>query len=206
LEKRAVRAVYMMPQLLVGTHIGDVVEWIDGTGVRGAGVRDHHEWQQAVTTVLRDRLAQQVYRQAKVRVARNGSHPIGHDAGQLRRLDHAMVRLIRRIQHTAPDVGAQVLLTRAQHRVEGGHRATGREHTARAHGESRPLAQPVQRVRFQLHQRWRGLPDTGVAVRGISDEVRQRRGKQPTTGDVREISGRRRVERLRDLRREQIVE
>ena len=136
----------------------------------------------------------------------NGAHAIRHDAGQFGRLVHAMVHLVRRVQHTTAYIDAQILLTRAQDGIERGHRTAGGEHAPRADRKSHPFAQPVQRVRFQLHQRRCGLPDTRVPVRRSGDEIRQRRRKQTATRDVREIARRRRVERLWDVGREQIVQ
>jgi hypothetical protein len=69
-----------------------------------------------------------------------------------------------------------------------------------------PVAKPVERVGLQLHQRGRRLPDAGVAVGGVGDEVGERRRIQAAAGDVGEIARARRGEGAWNPVGEQLVE
>ena len=116
------------------------------------------------------------------------------------------MRLIRGVEHAATNLGAEVALPGADDGVEGGHRAAGGEQAARLRRKSHPVAQPVERVGLELHQRRRRLPHAGVAVGGVGDEVGERRRVEPAAGDVGEIAGARRGERARNPVAEQAVE
>ena len=61
-----------------------------------------------------------------------------------------------------------------------------------------PLAQPFERIGFELHQGGSGRPDTRVAVGGVGDEVGQRRRIDAAPGDIREIARSRSGEGARD--------
>ena len=93
------------------------------------------------------------------------------------------------VEHAAPDVGAQEPLARADDGVEVRHRSAGREQPARPVRKAHPVAQPVEHVRLELHQRRRRHPDAGVAVGRVGDEVGERRRIDPASGDVGEVAG-----------------
>jgi hypothetical protein len=117
-----------------------------------------------------------------------------------------MVRLVRRVQHAASDVGAEVSLPRADDRVERGHRAARREESPGLEGKVHPVAQPVERVGFELHERRRGLPHARIPVRRGGDEVCERRSIEAAAGNEGQIAGTGRVERARDPVAEQLIE
>ena len=103
-----------MPQPFGGAQVGDRVERVDGAGVGGAGARHDRERRQAGGAIGGDRRPQVVHRQPVLRVARQAAHAVGHDAGELRRLQHRVMRLVGGVEHAAPDVGAEVALAGAQ--------------------------------------------------------------------------------------------
>ena len=206
LEERAVGAVDVVPERFGGAHVGDLVERIDRAGIGRAGARDDREGHQAGGAIGLHRVAQPLERQPVAPVAGDPAHPVGHDAGHLGRLEHRVMGLIRRVEHAAADVGAEVAFAGAQDGVEGGHRATGGEQSARRGRKAHPVAQPVERVGFELHQRRRRHPHAGEAVHGVGDEIGERRGIQPATGNERQIPARRGVERRRHAAIEHHVE
>src|SRR5262249_54359564 len=105
------------------------------------------------------------------------------------------MRLIRRVQDAATDVGAEMPLARAQQRVERCRRSTGGEQSARLSPECHPLTQPVEGVCLQLHHRRRALPHAGVTVDGVGDEIGERGWVDAAARYEREIAGPRRRER-----------
>jgi hypothetical protein len=117
-----------------------------------------------------------------------------------------VVRLIGGVEHAAADVGAEVPLPGADDGVEGGHRAAGGEQAPRLRRKPHPVAQPVERVGLELHERRRRLPDAGVAVGRVGDEVGERRRVEAAARDEREIARARRRERARNPVAEQLVE
>jgi hypothetical protein len=86
--------------------------------------------------VGRDRVAQRVDAQAPVAVDRHAPHAVGQDAGQLRGLDDAHVRLCRGVEHALAQMLAEARLASRDDGREVGHRAAGREQAARARRES----------------------------------------------------------------------
>ena len=92
-------------------------------------------------------------------VAGQGAHAVGHDAGELGRLEHAVMRLVGGVEHAAPDVGAEMALARAQHGVEGRHRPAGGEQTARRLRES-PSSRAASRARWPRAARAPAPPST----------------------------------------------
>ena len=191
IEERAVRAVDVMPQPFGIADVGDRIQGIDRAGVRRPRARDDGEGREAGAPIGGDRLGQQIDAHPETVVRRDRPHAIGHHAGELRRLQHRMVRLVRGIEHAAPNLGAEMALARADDGVECRHRAAGREQAARLLRKSHPVAQPVERVRLELHERRRRLPDAGVTVDGVRDEVGERRRKQAAAGNIGEVAGRR---------------
>lgn len=136
----------------------------------------------------------------------DGAHAVVGDAGESRRLGDAVVRLAAHVERAAPDVGAEEPLARAGDGVEGGHRPAGGEEPAGRGREAHPVAQPVERVGLELHQRGGSLPDAGVPVGGVGDEVGERGGVDAATRDVVQVVGARAVEGARDPLVEQLVE
>ena len=206
IEEGAVRPVDVMPQALAGAEIGNRIQRIDRPGVGRAGARHHGERDETGPSIGRDCLFEHIDPQPETLVGGNRPHAIGHDTCQLGRFENGVMRLIGGIQHARSNVGAQVPLPRAQNRVPRRHRPTGGEQPARAGRKGHPLAKPFERIRLELHQCRRGLPDAGETVRRIGDEVRQRRWKQSAARDEREISGARRGEGSWHPVLEQLVE
>ena len=97
-------------------------------------------------------------------------------------------------------------LARAQHGVEVRHRPARREQPAGPGRKLHPLAQPVERVGLELHERRRGQPHPGVAIDHAGNQVREPRGIQPSARNVGEIAGPRRREGPRHPLGEQPVE
>ena len=56
--RSAVCAVYMQPEILTGTEIGEWAKWIHRTCVRCAGVRDDTKWLEPSRAISLDRLFQ----------------------------------------------------------------------------------------------------------------------------------------------------
>ncbi len=189
IEERPVRAVDVMPHSLAIAHVGNLIERIHGARVGRAGGGDDGARRQAGSAIGGNRLAQHVDAQAEAIVGFNRAHAVGHDAGELRRLQHGVMRLIGRVEHAAADFRAQVALARAHDGVEGGHRAAGGEQAARFGRKTHPVAQPVERVGFELHECRRRLPDAGITVRGVGDEVGERRRINAAARNVGEVAG-----------------
>ena len=160
IEEGAIGAVHVMPEPFDGTQVGDGRQRIDRAGVRRAGARHHRKRKQTRPAIGGNGLRQRRHRQAIALVARQRSHAVGHHAGNLGRLEHRVMRLVRRVDHAPADVGAQVPLSSTQQGVEGGHGAARGEEPARGLGESHPVAQPVERVGLELHQCGCGLPES----------------------------------------------
>jgi len=171
-----------------------------------APVLEHHEGPEPRGAVGGDGRLECAELHAIVAIHRDGAHAIVRDAGELGRLHDAVVRLRRDVQRAAADVVAEVDLARAGDGVEHRHRTAGGEQSARGRGELHPVAQPVEDVGFELHERRRRLPDPRVAVGRVGDEVGERGGKDAAAGDVREVPRPRRGERARDELVEQLVE
>ena len=55
--------------------------------------------------------------------------------------------------------------------------------------ELHPVAQPVERVGFELHERWCCQPHPGVAIDHVGNQIRQPRGIQPAAWNVGEVAG-----------------
>ena len=97
-------------------------------------------------------------------------------------------------------------LARADDRVERRHRAARREESARRGRKIHPRAQPVERVRFELHERRGGEPDAGEPIGRVGDEVGERRRIDAATGNVRKIARPNRGQRPGNPVAEQLVE
>ena len=195
-----------MPHPFARAHVVDGVQRIDRSRIRRPRAGDDGERREAGAPIGGDRLVQEIHAQPESIVGRDRPHAIRHDAGELRRLQHRVVRLVRRVQHAAANLGAEMPLARADDRVEGRHRAAGGEETARLRRKPHPVAQPVERVGLELHERGRRLPYAGVAVGRVGDEVGERRRIEAAARDVREIARARRGERARNPVAEQLIE
>ena len=172
-EKRAVGTVDVMPQVLGCTEIRERLQRIHGAGVRRAGARDDGKRREAGAAIVSHRFAQRFDRQPILLVARYRSDTVRHDPGQLGRLEHRVVCLIRGVECAASNIVAEVSLAGAKNGVERGHRAAIREKAARFVGKTHPVTQPVEGVGFELYQCRRRLPNTGVTVRRVGNEIGQ---------------------------------
>jgi hypothetical protein len=205
-KERAVGAVHVVPDALAAAEIRDVIQRIHRPRVRRPRARHHGKRREAGTAVHPDGLLKRVDAEPVPLVGFDAAHAIRHHASQLRGLQHRVVGLVGRIQHAAPDLGAEKPLARADDGIERGHRAAGSEQPARLCRKVHPVAQPVERIGLELHERRRRLPDSGVAVRGVGDEVCQRRRVGAAAGNERQIAGADRGERPGNPVAEQAVE
>ena len=206
MEEGAVRPVDVVPEPLATAQRGDRLQRVDGAGVGRPGRRGDQERPQPHAAVLCDGRAQGVDPHAEMLIDRDRPHPIGQDAGQPGRLGDRGVGLRRGVEDTRAEVGPQQPLAGTEDGVEGGHRAAGGEQAACGGREAHPVAEPVQHVGLQLHQRRGGLPDAGEAVDAVGDQVGQHRREQAAAGDVGQVAGGGRVERAGDPVAEERVE
>ena len=84
------------------------------------------------------------------------------------------MRLVRRIDHAGPDVWPEVSFARAHNRGKRRHRSARREQSSGRRRQRHPVAQPLEGVRLELHERGRRLVEAGEAIGRVCDEVCQR--------------------------------
>ena len=197
-EESAVGPVDMVPEARAFTQVGDRLERIDGAGVGRPRRRDDQERPQAGAAVGVDRVAQGIDPHAELLVDRDRSHPIGKDAGQPGRLDDRGMGLGRGVEDACADLGPELPLAGAEDGVEDGHRAAGGEQAAGGGWKAHPVAEPVEHIGLELHQRRGGLPDAGVAVGAVGDQVGECGREDAAAGDVGQVTGTGRVERAGD--------
>ena len=94
--------------------------------------------------------------------------------------------------------GAEPAFARAHDRCQVRRRSAGGEDAARRRRELHPVAQPVERIRLELHERGRGTPHARVTVDAVRDQVGKRGRKYPAARNEREVAGARGVVAARD--------
>ena len=91
------RRVGVEPQPLADTEVGDRVEWVDRTGVDGAGTPDHGEWLQAGGPVRRDPCRKRLHVHGVLGIGRHETQTVAPKAQELERFRHAAMRLARSV-------------------------------------------------------------------------------------------------------------
>jgi hypothetical protein len=84
--------------------------------------------------------------------------------------------------------GSHMPFSRTDDGGEIRHRSAGGKEPACRLRKLHPVTQPFERVRLQLHECRRRSPHSGVAVRAVGNEIRERGREHSTTGNERKIS------------------
>ena len=205
-EERPVGTVHVVPDPFAGAQVGDRIQRIDRARIRGAGRRHDAERSEPDPAIRGNRVGQAPHIHAELLIDRDHPDPVRHDAGQPGRLDHRVMHLRRAVQHARADLRTEMPLARTQHGVEMRHRPAGREQPASVGRELHPVAQPVERVGFELNECWCRQPHPGVAIDDVGNQIRQARGIQPAAWNVGKIAGSRCRKGPRHPLGEQLVE
>ena len=188
----------MEPEPLPLGDVGDRLERVDRSGVRGPRARAHQERAHARRAILPDLCTERDGVHPQLVVGGHDPHVSLREARDRGGLGDARVRLLADVVRAVEEVLAELRVARRHHGREVRHRAAREQQPLRLRRVVEEVAQPAHDVLLDLHRRGARLPQPDVAVHALRHEVGERGAEEPAARDVGEVAGARVLERVRD--------